>query len=188
MKRNSIVAIFLLVNAVNGAYAQSKTDSIYWCRDYRLKWSDFQGIPEKGTGWEAISYTSVKIVEEEEKGVTNYLVNSYFLKRRSWTRDTTDASLLEHERLHFDMAELFARKIRAAIESLKKRGGSKTESYDTVIASILRERRVWGELYDEETDHGLETSKQTEWFIKIQKELKMLEAYSTKCLQDTNTR
>jgi len=83
------------------------------------------------------------------------------------------------------MAELFARKIRARIESLKKKGIIKMESYDVAIASLLKERRVWGQLYDQETSHGLRPSKQAEWIMKIQKELSALEKYATKCPPNT---
>jgi len=67
MKRSSVVIIFLLATVMIETQAQSKTDSICWCTNYRLKWSDFQGIPEQGTEWTALTYTSLKILEEEKK-------------------------------------------------------------------------------------------------------------------------
>jgi len=53
MKRNSAAIIFLLVHIVAGA--QSNTDSICWCREFNVKWFDFQGIPREQANWKAVS-------------------------------------------------------------------------------------------------------------------------------------
>jgi predicted secreted Zn-dependent protease len=94
--------------------------------------------------------------------------------------------LLEHERLHFDISEIFAREIRQAVDSLRRKGKSKVDIYSKAVHSWLSVWDEWSDAYDEETSHGLRPSKQKEWAIKIQKDLKALAKYATKC-PATNT-
>jgi len=93
--------------------------------------------------------------------------------------------LLDHERLHFDIGEVYARKIRSVIDSLRRKGETRINIYTEAIDSLLDQWEQYGNAYDEETSHGLRPSKQAEWAIKIQKELSALEKYATRCPQNT---
>lgn len=167
-------------------YGQSinKADSICWCADYKLQRTDFKGTPPKGSIWNAISMISINVDGHRKGGIPIYNVFNVFDKQLSWMRDTS-ILLLEHERLHFDIGEVYARKIRFAVDSLRKKGELKMSIYRASIDSLLEQWEEWGNAYDQETSHGLRPSKQEEWAIKIRKELSVLEKYATKCPPNT---
>jgi hypothetical protein len=175
--------VLFVIAQLQIGYCQSinKIDSICWCDNYKLRWSDFKSEPPKGAEWSATTFALLNIDGYKKGGIPNYQVTNYFLKLKSWSNDTVSTTLLDHERLHFDIAEVFARKIRLAVESLRKKGEMKMEIYDSTIQQILNARRILSATYDEETSHGLRTSKQQEWSTKIQKELNVLSKYATKC-------
>ena len=167
--------------------AEKEVDSICWRSDYKLRWSDFKGAPPEENPWQAVCATEISAVGYWEGKYPNYEVTHFFFNQASWTKDTTSTVLLEHERLHFDIREVFARKIRLTVESLRKKGETRVNVYDDAIRSLLKQCRAWTESYDEETSHGLHPSKQSEWIIKIRRELYALEKYATKCQTNKNT-
>jgi len=185
--KNSFWLIILLVHLQSIVYSQSieTTDSIHWCSDYRLQWTDFKGKVPQDVGWNAVCSSHISAVGYYENKMPNYRVINYFVKSESWARDTTSSLLLEHERLHFDISEIFARKISQAVDSLREKHETKVSVYTRTVNSWLDVWDKWTDAYDEETSHGLRPSKQEEWAIKIQKELSALEKYATKCPPDT---
>jgi hypothetical protein len=180
---NYTIGFLLLFFQLQIGHGQSvdKIDSICWRADYKLQWSDFKGVAPEGNPWQAVCATEISANGYWEGKYPNYEVMHYFFRSKSWTRDTVSTILLEHERLHFDIREVFARRIRLTVESLRNRRETKVSVYDTAIQALLKQCREWTELYDEETSHSLRPSKQKEWAIKVQKELSGLEKYATKC-------
>jgi hypothetical protein len=99
----------------------------------------------------------------------------------SWSKDKKSNSLLKHEQLHFDIAELTTRKLRQAY--------STHVSYDIEATSLFidsvfnRYSKIEFDsinaLYDTETNHGIIETKQKVWETKITSELKKLEKYAS---------
>lgn len=86
---------------------------ILWDKNRPLSWDDFNGIPAPvkihnvaGTGM-TIQYIVVKNIY----GQIDINPLCYFQKYRSWSK-TNDTITLEHEQLHFDIQELYTRKLR----------------------------------------------------------------------------
>ena len=100
----------------------------------------------------------------------------YFFKRKSWSCSNSSETL-EHEQLHFDIMELFSRKIRHDFEIKKSNKQSKIESYFESYKNRFKECSVYQQLYDKETIHGTISLKQLEWEDRITRELKELDAY-----------
>ncbi|MDJ1498351.1 DUF922 domain-containing protein [Cytophagaceae bacterium DM2B3-1] len=101
-----------------------------------------------------------------------------FLKKQSWTLDTVSESLLRHEQGHFDIAELYARKIRQTIDSLHKKAVKDPKVYANIIQSFFKERSRVGAIYDRETSHGTDIVEQKRWIQKISFELKRLHNFA----------
>lgn len=160
------------------------SDSICWRGEYKLEWKDFKGAPPEGTEWNAVCGTKIRAVGYWDANYPNYRIYNSFFKMKSWTKDTLSLDLLDHERLHFDISEIFARKIRLAVESLRNKREVKVVVYETAIQNLLKQFDVWTRSYDEDTNHGLRPSKQWDWTIKIQRELNGLKKYATKCTSD----
>lgn len=160
---------------------QERNPKIVWGKS--LEWQDFKG--EKSTnnceGLVAISATNV-----------NYYINKYtddtlllkvvaeFYKNESWKNPEWKLNeyLLQHEQIHFDITEIFARKFRKEVGAIQI---NKTElnKIADLDAKITKELQVMQDLYDSETNHSILKSKQAEWEVKVSNQLKQLDLYSS---------
>jgi hypothetical protein len=157
-----------------------KQDSISWNRNYQLKWSDFLGRPDTLSSWMAGCAASIYVKGCRDNGLPNFLVSNSFIKNEAWTKDTTSVIMLQHEQLHFDIAEVHARKIRRAVDLLRRKKVKDIEAYSAEIRKLLQMRNETDSLYDEQTSHGTYGNQQSEWKQKILKELEALNAYAAK--------
>lgn len=149
---------------------------IAWNEYYNLSWENFKGHPANGSFGNA--GTAVKIQAKPYKSGKNihYKVYALFDKNKSWATDTSP-ELLSHEQLHFDIAELYARKIRKKVAELSARNEKDLKKYNGAIQKILEESNQADRQYDIETLHGAIKDKQEKWHAKIKHDLKLLEAY-----------
>src|SRR5690606_27670138 len=103
---------------------------ILWEKDVTLTWDDFRQIPpsdiiDKNTMSGILVDYSYKVIEGK---VPTFPLRTYFIKDSSWVINKSDRTL-HHEKLHFDMAELYTRKMRKEIERLRQKGIKKIEPY-----------------------------------------------------------
>ena len=81
-----------------------------------------------------------------------------------------DMQLLEHEQLHFDIAELVVRQIRARFAGFKnacaEAGG--TDPIQQMVVEADRELQEEQQRYDRETGHGTNARAQDAWKRRIQ--------------------
>ena len=99
-------------------------------------------------------------------------MNAYFYPNESWYKpDICDDFILGHEQLHFDISELFARKMRRKLRRTSFSDNVKAE-IRKIYKDILKELKDYQELYDWETDFSRNREKQLEWNKKITEALK----------------
>ncbi|WP_165454331.1 DUF922 domain-containing protein [Hyunsoonleella pacifica] len=160
-------------------HKQSFTE-IEWSSNRKLSWEDFRGIPDTIKFPESIAITTSSI---HFKGAYpnpfkngKLSIKAVFSMYESWVifDDKSDA-LLEHEQLHFDITELYARKIRMVVKEIET-SFSEEEILQTLNA-VKIEYKKRQEQYDEETQHGRDKRSQKYWEELIKVELKKLEAY-----------
>lgn len=154
---------------------------ILWSPTRKLKWTDYQGFAKIDSEYKALTYATVEL--EPIKFVENnivYNITCWFETKLSWSIDKESPELLSHEQLHFDIAELATRKLRQKFQT------SSPNDLNHARELILQwfdeeeaERASINRQYDTETEHGIIKSKQKEWELKISKELKALDAYSS---------
>lgn len=168
------ILTMLLVVCMLSAYGQK--NKIEWNEFYKLTWYDFQGKAAEGSRGDAGAVVQIKAKPYYVGKEIHYDVYAYFNRRKSWKKDISD-QLLAHEQLHFDIAELYARKIRRQIEILKRQGANDSKSINKEIKKLLNESNSYDELYDLETLHGSLQKKQASWSRKISEELEELEDY-----------
>ena len=156
----------------------SSTDIIYWSQDQQLSWNDFQGSPQYQ--YEDISaITSSGIVHYKgcKDGVINFKVRAYFEKTESWVKaEALTAHHLEHEQIHFDITELYARKLRKLLSERQFQCGEEAE-FETFVAAFLDNWEVEQRAYDIHTHHSMNKEEQKEWYYKIAMELNLLDDF-----------
>lgn len=149
---------------------------IEWNEFYELQWNDFKGTPTPESIGDAGTVVHIKAKPFLVKKQVKYDVYAFFDKGKSWYRDRSE-SLLAHERIHFDIAELYARKIRKKISELRKKGVNNVKVYNKAINQIIEESNETDRRYDIETLHGALTRRQVIWERKVREELSQLDGY-----------
>ena len=182
MKRRYVLFALVFLKSFNLFSQESyiKQDSIPWSKKARLQWSDFTGRPDTSSQGTAGCAAAIYVKGIRDKGLPKFLVSNFFIKSRAWTKDTISFILLRHEQLHFDIAEVYARKIRKAIDSLRRRKVKTVNNYSVEITKLLKMRDETDGLYDEQTSHGVNGKEQSDWDQKILKELEALSDYEFK--------
>lgn len=156
--------------------ASTGHDLLLWNEFYKLQWDDFQGEPDNKSRGDAGTAVQIKAKPYLIKRKIGYDVEALFNRNKSWARDTSP-SLLAHEQLHFDIAELYARKIRKKVRELQKRGITDIKVFNEAIQRLLQESNDADERYDLETLHGALSRKQAAWSVRVKQELADLNAF-----------
>ncbi len=174
-----ILPVLIFIHTDN--YSQSldeqlelENDSlIIWMKNRKLRFGDFKKKGKtQGDRNEAYTVSSIDIIKE-----LNYIVVATFYKYDS-RLDNERESLLNHEQLHFDIAELFARKIRKEIFNLKQRNDNLHYiDYKIIYKDLYKDYRAYQNLYDSETEHSKLVIQQKQWQEKVAKELVELEGF-----------
>jgi hypothetical protein len=190
------VAIMLALCGAAGAFSQATDDRsavIEWSTNRKLDIQDFKArVP--ALSWEASrSWVAIEVDWGCREGQAFGLARAVFDPNRSWwrdadsslwqgsddslllsTRDDHGRVLLAHEQLHFDLTEVWARKVRAQffkalLEACKVPGG--TRGIEQGIAGFERDWEREQKTYDDETDHGANAVRQKAWARKTEKAL-----------------
>lgn len=152
------------------------SDTILWNANASLKFSDFKSKPFGS--FQGNTFAGIILdFKQDEKGIQLFTYTLFFC-RHSFIKDSSE-NLLKHEQLHFDITELFARKLRQQI-LLKhfKNGKSMSADINKIYTDVTSDLNKEQDIYDKETVHGTNLVKQQEWINSIHGQLKQLENYS----------
>lgn len=183
----SLTAAFVILCTSLVSKKTEQAELICWDAQHKLQWQDYQGTPAKSFA-SAITVANIEVYPSYDKKQKRYKykVSNSFNRRKSWVKKDNSQTvyseiLLAHEQLHFDISELYSRKLRYEFEKVEKlqKNQVKDVVYQKIITEIIDERDVFDELYDKETSHGRIIKKQDEWEQKLKSELHKLENYST---------
>ncbi len=151
-----------------------------WREGLALRWDDFHGPAQPWTEVDAVSSCGIRCDPELRRdGTLRFTVAAYFSRPDSWV-DGGDATadLLRHEQRHFDLAELYARKLRRELQATEFRRGRLNEqikgTYDRVFAAYRQAQAT----YDRETAHSTDPAAQARWEAWIADELRRHRAWS----------
>ena len=157
----------------------SAQDTIYWQSNYKLKWEDFQGIPDSSSRNGAISLPGIKYHLSANDDSFNVKVICFFIKSKSWSKFKNSDTLLMHEQGHFNIAELFARKLRKAYAVYKFNVQTVGKDIDKLFILNKLERTEMDMEYDKETNFSRNRKEQLLWNKKIEIELNNLTKYAS---------
>jgi hypothetical protein len=177
----SSLGLFVLIGASNPSKTidvpndSSKHDTLYWENHAALSRSDFLGSEPYMSQFAAYTYTIIlmeyDVTSNGNREIQpNFSISAAFNKKKSWISKASATSpdrVLKHEQVHFDIAELTARKLRKALHR-----ATYTRNFRKEINSIYKQQIDLGEamqeVYDEETRHGLDGRRQREWEMKVE--------------------
>lgn len=141
-------------------------EMIPWSDGRRLNWNDFKCAPIRNTEAVALTSTSLGISYKVKDGRFIYDISCSFSKRHSWGLLKTDY-ILAHEQAHFDITEIFARRLHQQLQQYRFNGSSFKHDINRIYQKVVREKETFQEQYDGQTDHSRKKIKQEEWLAHI---------------------
>jgi Bacterial protein of unknown function (DUF922) len=157
------------------AFPQSKDEELLdWSASRKLTWNDYKASPDPNSDAAASTTSYLAIEYNITSSNFGYKINSWFSKTRSWGLHKT-AYILSHEQGHFDIAEIFARKLNREMSKYKFNKRTYQQDLNKIYNGVLDEKEKMQNDYDKETNHSIKKEEQTEWLKKI---AKMLEEYA----------
>ena len=186
-KKNIFLILFLIAIFQQGIAQQSpikpkirqfRKDTIVWKKDSLLSKADFKGHPKEKNELGATA-CFVFIYPSESGGNLNFHVEAVFIKSKSYLVKNSEA-VLKHEQLHFDIAELYARKLRKQIsetdfKKVRNIVDVVRKMYDKTANDFKKEENK----LDKDTQHGMNSARQQVWVDDIANRLTELDQFSS---------
>ncbi|MEZ4969083.1 MAG: DUF922 domain-containing protein [Flavobacteriaceae bacterium] len=146
---------------------------ILWTPARKLSWSDFKGRPSVNSSAAAITASGItynfSAQGTHDKMELDFKVDAHFYPEKSWYKPKlANPTILEHEQLHFDITEVFARKLSLILADTPFTGNAKSEVKE-IYRNILRELNHYQNQYDSETNFSRDTVQQRLWNKRITK-------------------
>jgi hypothetical protein len=189
MKRPALLFVVLLAFAAclfATAVGQS-TPLVPWEPDSPLIWADFQGVPPPNAAqlseaamidMELKFHTEHAAKPERGSGyawvgwVTSVIVSNTMNPRFSWVLPSKmSADILHHEQLHFDLNEVYRRRIEQELLKIEVHGPTAEATLSALKAEVERvgdglldwAKYVNEVLFDGETANGQKADVQAQW-------------------------
>jgi len=172
-RKITIIAFFILPLLAGGQEEQV----IEWSPAKRLTWNDYLAKPSSLSDAAAITSTALGIEYHIRNNVLSYKITCRFSKTRSWGKYKTDY-ILKHEQGHFDITEIFARKLAKEIKEYKFNPRKYQDDLSKIYKKLMEEKEEFQNRYDIETDYSRNKEKQSEWLKKIDEELEEMDGYA----------
>ena len=129
MKNHILKNIFFLIGFISlMSFSFVKDDFILWQENKKLKIQDFKADNKDTVKINrqqflgAISAIRIEYssFQRNKNSVPDFSIKTYFDPNESWMLLKNDY-VLQHEQIHFDLTELYARKMRKSVESLRQK-------------------------------------------------------------------
>lgn len=169
--------LYLLATPFVGIAQDNNEELIDWSVSHRLTWNDYKANPDRESGAAATTTTYLGIEYTMSGNNFSYKIHSRFSKDRSWGLHKT-GYILSHEQGHFDIAEIFARKLNKRMIEYKFNKRKYQQDLSRIYQEIVDEKEEMQNDYDKETNHSINKTKQEEWLKKIGSMLEELKDYT----------
>lgn len=148
------------------------TPAFEWDADRKLQWSDFEGVYDSSdVSASTCSEISMEMLKDKEGGAV-FIVKAIFHPEKSFVSPTCSKSLkaLQHEQLHFDITEVYARKLRTLLHTMQHTHNQANIEIAGYFYDI--NRKQWDHAqsqYDLESEHSENDEAQKQWerIVKI---------------------
>jgi len=139
----------------------------------KLSVQDFKMNPPKSSAWAGLTTSTISMnTTIDETGKFSFDVHAFFNPSQSWLRVKNDY-ILNHEQKHFDITEYFARQLKQKLTQMPSGTNYKTEP-QKIFNDINKQDQEMQNLYDDQTDHSINTTVQSVWNNKVDSLLKSI--------------
>ncbi len=150
MKNQILKNIFFFVGFITlMSFSFVKDNFILWQENKKLKIQDFKADNKdtikvnRQQFLGAISAIRIEYssFQRNKNSVPDFSIKTYFDPNESWMLLKNDY-VLQHEQIHFDLTELYARKMRKSVESLRQKNVTNISIYRKKIQhwNVMKER------------------------------------------------
>ena len=169
-----LILLILTFYSAFQTFGQDIQTNKLWSSDNKLSWIDFQDTPDKTSTMSASSNCNIQYYFDIIDDTILFEVKAYFDKSKSWKKENEiDSYLLEHEQGHFDICELFARKLRSNLMNFKIPKRHLTDTVKVIYNSIIELYKKEQSKYDYLTKKSLDKTSQETYldtlFIQLEK-------------------
>jgi len=128
----------------------------------------------------AMTSSSINVYYHGYESNPHIDVTCTFYRRSSWVKDEgRNRTVLQHEQLHFDITELFARKLRQDLAALPK-SQRNWETVQRLYNEANDDCADYQARYDNATHHSILQDAQRDWTVRVAQELTKFEAYASR--------
>ena len=189
MKNQILKNIFFFIGFITlMSFSFVKDEFILWQENKKLKIQDFKAENidtikvNRKQFLGAISAIRIEYssFQRNKNSVPEFSIKTYFDPNESWMLLKNDY-VLQHEQIHFDLAELYARKMRKSVESLRQKNVTNISIYRKKIQhwNVMKEKAS-NQFDADNQDYYIKigqkilfqkNSKQEAWKKKVDREL-----------------
>ncbi|KAA9327127.1 DUF922 domain-containing protein [Hymenobacter busanensis] len=182
----SLLLIFLLplLTAVQPPQTTPATKAepelLVWSARRPLTWADFKAKPAAGDPLHALTTANIGAKVGCQDFVFSSTVQATFTPSQSWVKapQTASAALLRHEQTHFDLTEVYARRMRQRLKATTFDCEHLQPAFNNLMKLTISEWQREQQRYDVESNHGLNQVQQLAWEKKVQTRLGELQAFA----------
>lgn len=172
---------FIVFLSISFSIGWSQNRLIIWEEGDQLQWSDFKSSPDSRSHHHALTASGISIdMQQTSEDSVSITVDANFYPQKSWLKKgkATD-HLLNHEQRHFDISEIYRRKL---IRTIMTSGVLESRNINNEIDKLYTDNdaalRIYQNKYDHETEHSQFTDKQLVWNKIIDDQLSELAPYN----------
>ncbi|WP_347156965.1 DUF922 domain-containing protein [Pontibacter chitinilyticus] len=163
--------------AVSHAHAVATKEQLAWSPSRRLSWNDFKGVPQHDNPHHALTAANLTVDAHRSHNALDYDVRCVFLPSESWTKNNKSEKLLQHEQLHFDLTEIYARLLRKKLRLLSPTCPDFNQKLSIAVSDTFHKWKAEQEAFDTTSNHGLQEEVEQVWATHIAQRLEELKAY-----------
>jgi len=171
----------LFLTLLFSAQAQVKVsdDTLHWNANRPLQWSDFKGEPTEGKvlHGQVLCLNLGGFQRQSAHHEIQFKMVAVFDRLNSWMpeEERTDVGL-SYFQVMFNIHEVHARKMREAF-AVSRSGKNPDAEFQEKYSTSAIDRSAELNEFKKETKMSLDTTALATWKIKVDEELKVLEAY-----------
>ena len=157
-------------------------EPIVWSPERKLAWSDFHGRPPRllDGARSALGYNSTFGCRD---GKLEFSILAVFVPEESWVTERIKTSGLaspvglRHEQTHFDLKEIYARRIRKMFTELPTPCPRSDDAFYALAEKLMRDESATQERFERETQAGENEYRQNEWERRVKADLDSLKVF-----------